>query len=238
LSGDHPIREAAHGATAAGIEWTEEKVKSLAKQFLNRKLAFIESPRNIDLVKRERHSAEYELLVKWIPEGPYALQIQMGIALKEIAEEQDRVLDLRSKIKRKFGTAGLHVAQVTQAGITSELLNRLVQIYRDPTEVRKWLEHFLAQVEDLVIFVKEADNPKATATMVCTRIESNPAHTMILFGSGYAKNTVIRTLRVIKDEPRGYGMDGVDKGLELTVFIYTPEVKARISSWLDPFTAQ
>jgi hypothetical protein len=64
-----PIESASKGATEAFLDWTEEKAKNAAKQFLNRKLAFIKDSENIELVKSQTGSSEFALLSRFIPKG-------------------------------------------------------------------------------------------------------------------------------------------------------------------------
>lgn len=228
-----PIKSAAHGATLATIEWTEQKVHDLVKQFRNRQLAFIKDADNIELVKEERESSEFFVLRQFVPKGPFSIQVQMGLALREIADDQDRIKQLVDRIRQKYGYPGLHVAEITEIGITSQLLGHLTKLYSRPDEVTERLVFFFGHIEDLVIFVRRDDIPKAIARMVLTRIESFTAHMMIIFGSGYARDVVIEILDEIDKDPRGYAMDVRRAGPQITAFILTPELKAKVDHWSE-----
>ncbi len=230
--GSDPIKSATEGATLAVLEWTEQKVRELVKQFQNRKLAFIRNAENIELVKEERKSTEFSILKQFVPKN-YIILIQMGLALRQIATDQNRVIPLVDKIRRKYGRKGLHVAQITQVGITNELLTHLAQYYRDPAEVTKRLTYFLDRVEDLVIFVRSSDKPNAIITKIVNRIEASEAHIMILFGSGYAQNIVDKVLEQLEDEAGEYVIERRREGVQITAFIFTPELRASISHWSD-----
>lgn len=231
--GDDPIESVSKGATLAILEWSEQKIRDLVKQFQNRQLAFIKNADNIELVKEERKSSEFSILRQFVPKGPYSIQVQMGLALRQIADDQDRAIGLVDRIRQKYGLAGLHVAEITQVGITNQLLTHLTKLYRDPQEVTARLVYFLAHAEDLVIFVRKTDNPSATARMVLTRIESFTAHIMILLGSGYAVDVVLEILKEIKEDGRGYVIEVSREGPQITAFIFTPELRARISHWSE-----
>jgi hypothetical protein len=230
---DDPVKSASEGVASAVLDWSEQKVRDFVKQFLNRKLAFVKSAENIELIKHQRSSSEYSVLSQFVPKGPYSILVQMGLALREIENDKDRVLELVDRIRRKYELSGLHVAEITQIGITTQLLTRLLELHHDPTEVTKKLTYFLDHVEHLVIFVKSSDNPKVKVKVILTRIESFTAHMMVVFGSGYAKDVVIAILKEIKNDPRGYVIELIDEKLQVTAFIYTPEVKAVISHWSD-----
>jgi hypothetical protein len=115
-----------------------------------------------------------------------------GLALREIADDPTRVLDLVDKIRGRYGLKGLHIAEFTEVGMTKQLLGHLVEIYHDPIMVSKWLNYFFEHIEDVVIWVKKDDDPPTIARVIMTRIEAMPSHLMILFGSGYAKDPLLK----------------------------------------------
>jgi len=228
-----PVKSAAEGATAAAIDWTEQKVRDFVKQFLNRKLAFIKDEGNIELVKAERKSTEFSILSQFVPKS-YIIQVLMGLALREIATDQNRVIPLVDKIRRKYGREGLHIAEITQVGITNQLLTHLSQLYRDPPEVTKRLIYFLGHAEDLVIFVRSTDKPNAIITKIIVRIQAAETHIIILFGSGYAQGIVDKVLTQLEDEAPGeYVIERRREGMQIIAFIFTSEVRGNISHWSD-----
>ena len=228
-----PVESLAKGATSAALDWTEQKVRDLAKQFRNRQLAFIKNADNIELIKEERQSSEFIVLKLFVPKGPWSIQVLMGLTLRQIAGDQPRTLALRDRILHKYGAAGLHVAEITQIGITSQLLTQLTKMDSRPDEVKKRLVYFLENIEDLVIFVKRTDVPSAIAKMVQIRLETFASHMMILIGSGYAMDVVYDVLEEIDKDARGYGMDVRREGVQITAFIFTPELRAKFSHWSE-----
>jgi hypothetical protein len=233
--GDDPLKSVTQGVTLGALEWTEQKIKDLVKQFQNRQLAFIKSADNIELVKEELRSSEFSILRQFIPKKTkYSIQIQMGLALRRIANDQPRAMELRNRIQRTFGDSGLHVAEITQIGLTNQLLTRLVGLYPKPEEVTNKFLYFLDHIEDLAIFVRNDSVPSAIASVILTRIESYTIHLMILFGSGYATNVVLDVLKQIEDHQRKYVIEILREGPQIAAFTFTPELGAKISHWSDP----
>lgn len=227
-----PIKSATEGVAKAGIDWTEEKVYAFLKKFRDHKLAFIKDSDNIELVKEERKSSEFSILKPFVPKF-YYVHIQMGLTLRQIATEKVRVKALTAKIRKRFGSEGLHIAEMTQIGIMTQLLTRLSGLYRDPSEVTKRLNYFLEHAEDLALFVKNEDNPNAIIPVILSRIEASDAHIMILFGSGYARSVVENILEELDHQPRGYAIEIQQEGPQIIAFIYTPELRAKISHWSE-----
>lgn len=229
-----PIESASKGATEGFLDWTEEKVKNAAKQFLNRKLAFIKDSENIELVKGQTGSSEFALLGRFIPKGgAVEIQVEMGLALRQIRGDQYRVTDLVKKIMAKYDTKGLHIAELTEIGIITQLLTRLTELYPDPEETSKRLTYFLDHVEELVIFVKAEDFAATIAKLIMTRIEAYTAHLMIGLGSGYASEVLHEALSRITKDKRKYFVEVTTQQYQTVAFIYTPELRARVAEWPD-----
>ena len=229
-----PIESASKGVTEGFLEWTAEKVKNAAKQFLNRKLAFIIDADNIDLVKSEKNSSEYALLGQFIPKGgPIEIQVQMGLALREVRGEEYRVNDLVKKLVAKYGPAGLHVGELTEIGIITQLLARLTKLYSNQEETAKRLGYFLDHIGELAIFVRAEDFPNTIAKQIMLRIEAYTSHLIIALGSGYATGVLRKALQKVRKDDRKYYVEETFEQAQLIAFIYTPELKARISEWPD-----
>jgi hypothetical protein len=225
---------AVHGAVQASLEYGEQKAKEFATKLLNRKLAFIGAAANIELVKQQRKSTDVAILKPYMPSEQLIL-VQTGLMLRQIARNRDEVESLRAKITKKYGPRGLHIAEMTQVGIMTLLLTELSEIYREPSEVRKRLDYFLRHAEDYALFVKNSDKPDALVTMIVNRIESSEAHIMILFGCRNAIRVVYKVLRQLAKNSRHYPVDKIEDGFQIIAFIYTPELRARISRWAESF---
>jgi hypothetical protein len=228
------IKSASEGATKAFLDWTEERVRNAVKQFLNRKLAFIKDADNIDLVKSEKQSSEYALLGQFIPKGgAIEIQVQMGLALREMRGNDYRITDLVKKLIAKYGTEGLHIAELTEIGIITQLLARLTKLYPSQEETAKRLSYFLDHIGELAIFVRAEDFPNTIAKQITLRIEAYTSHLIIALGSGHATGVLRKALQKVREDHRRYYIEETFEQSQLIAFIYTPELRARISEWPD-----
>jgi hypothetical protein len=141
LSSD-PVASAAKGVTEGFLEWTSDKVREFVRRLQNRELAFVQDKRNIDVVRAERVTEEYNLLERYVPKGRLRILSQMGLTLRAIENEKERVTELRDNIRRKYGNPGLHIAELVQIGLVRELLARLVGIFREHADIEKTLNFF------------------------------------------------------------------------------------------------
>ena len=224
---------AAEGATKGLLEWTSDKIPGLVKRFLDKEIAFIQDKKNIETVKKQREAEEYKLLQNYV--GKERLLVLMGLALRAIENDPDRVQDLRNKIHDKYGKKGVHIVELVQVGLVTELLTRLVKLFGSRVDIENTLTSFLDQSEYLALFIKKEDKTRVDriSKLVIERVDVNPVHMMILCGSGYAMNVVKAILKKIERDPRDYLVQGQVEGLQLSAFVFAPELREKLSHWSD-----
>ncbi len=234
------MASAAKGATEGALDWSENKISGLVKRFLNRELAFVEDKKNIETVKKQREAEEYKLLQQYVPKGYLRILCQMGLALRDMENEQTRMQQLKDKIHEKYRASGLHIAELVQIRVVTQLLARLVTIYENRVDIEKTLTAFLTQIDDLALFVKKSDEKRAErlSDLVMSRVDNNPTHMMIVFGRAFAKTAVLKILKKIKDDDLGYVIELQDEGFQLTAFVFAPELREKLTHWSDPLAIQ
>jgi hypothetical protein len=239
LSGD-PLASATRGAVGGGLDWSSEKISELVERFLNRELAFVEDKKNIETVKKQREAEEYKLLQQYIPKGYLRILCQMGLALREMENDQNRMQQLKDTIHGKYRKAGVHIAELVQIRVVTQLLARLVTIYGNHGDIEKTLTSFLMQIDDLALFVSKEDEKRVErlSRLVMDRVDNNPTHMMIVFGRALAKRTVLKILKKIKDDDLDYTIEVQDEGFQLSAFVFGPELKKKITHWSDPLATQ
>ena len=230
------MASAAKGAVEGGLNWSSEKISELVKRFLNRELAFVEDKKNIEVVKKQREAEEYKLLQQYVPKGYLRILCQMGLALRGMENDQNRMQELKDNIYRKYRTPGVHIAELVQIKVVTQLLARLVTIYGNRPDIEKTLTAFLTQIDELALFVKKGDEKRAErlADLVMSRVDTNPTHMMIVFGRAFAKTAVLKIVKKIKEDDLGYAYELQDEGYQLTAFIFGPELKEKLTHWSDP----
>lgn len=230
------MASATRGAVEGGLDWSAEKISELVKRFLNRELAFVEDKKNIETVKRQREAEEYKLLQQYVPKGYLRILCQMGLALREMENDQNRMQELKDNIHRKYRVTGLHIAELVQIRVVTQLLARLVTIYGNRADIEKTLTSFLMQIDDLTLFIKKGDEKRAErlSQLLMSRIDNNPTHMMIVFGRAFAKTAVLKILKKIKEDALGYVIEVQDEEYQLTAFVFGPELKEKLTHWSDP----
>lgn len=181
------IAGAAEGATRAVLSLSEEKLKALVARFLNRDVAFVQDVETINVAKEQRNTSEYDLFKRYIDDRQLCILFQMGLTLRKLERQKDRVASLRTKILNKYGSRGLHIAQLVQNGFFNKFLASCLA--RTPTtqQLTTEIRTFLDDIEKTAIFVREEDNVQARTIEIQVKILANSPKHFIVAGSGYAK---------------------------------------------------
>ena len=124
-----PIESATKGATEGALNWGSDFIKKLALKFKNRKLAFIQDEKTIDIVKEQYHSGELAIYKEYVEDVEMLFLLKMGLTLRKLDKdkEQERKQKLRSKIFDKYKIKGLHIAQFVENGILNRYIGILIE---------------------------------------------------------------------------------------------------------------
>jgi len=164
----------------------------------------------------------------------------MGLSLRELRRDKERMNELVRDIHQKHGKPGVHITELVQMGVITELLSRLVTLFRSPSDVQKRLTAFLEQVDFLTLFVRKEDARlvDSKSKLVKLRVDTNPIQMMIVFGSGGAKAIVKNIIKKIRTDPRGYIIEVKEDSFQITTFVFAPELKEKVSHWSDLIAMQ
>lgn len=118
------IAEAAEGITIGVLKWSKDEIISFVHKLQNKDLAFIGDKETIEVVKKERKTAEWDLYNRYIRDKNLRILAQAGLALRRLEQRNQvkQLESLRTKISSGFQTKGLHIAEFIQ----NELLDKFI----------------------------------------------------------------------------------------------------------------
>lgn len=216
-----PFSDATEGVTKGTLDYVEEKIKTLARKFLDRKLIFINRQETVDLVKEQLKSGEWSLCKQYIKNKELRLLVQLGLALRKLERDPPKLHDLKDKIVMKYKTRGLHTAELVQNKILGEFIGNIANRVSSVSEIVEKVESLLLNVEKYVIFVKSNDDVKKRVQEVVIKIQANNPDVLILFSSKSAmhicmqmKKSLEKTLRV------DYSIELKQEKERLLIFIF------------------
>lgn len=233
---ESPLKDAAEGAakgiTEGVLKFAKEEIPSLIARFRNKDLAFLRDSQAIQAVRKERSLPSWKLVEPFITDLKLRIQVQTGFGLRDIVGDKRRLEEVRLRILKTYGTAGLHVGELAESGIISELLTRLIGVYGSSTvDVQRAMTAFLSNSERLAIWVHQSTNVENTISSCVIRLESSDPHLILLFAKGHMRRKLSKIVRGLS--LKGFIMEQTLAGDELTVFVYTKEARRRTSHWSD-----
>ena len=235
-----PLESLAKGATKGFFEHWEEKLPRLITRLRNQEIAFVKDQTNFEAVTREGESAEFKLFQQCASKGWPRILFKMGLALREIETEKDHVQALKDDIYRKFGKRGVHIAELAQRGIVTQLVVQLSKIVENPADVRIKLNSILENVEEVAVFVssEDAEHIESLCNRVKNKVDCMEPHLVIIFGSGYASDVILNILKCVEKDPQGYVVQTQTEWPQVIGFVFAPEMKGKLKHWTEPFTKE
>ena len=231
------MEEAAKGATKGFLEHWEEKIPELVRKLANREIAFVENQKNYEVIKKEGESPEFQTFKQYAPKGYPRILFKIGLALREIESDSREVEQLKDDVYRKFGTPGVHIAELAQNGILTQLVTNFSKILKSPADVKRSLSGFLDHVDQLAVFIKstQARQVRTICDFVKHRVDISLPQTMIVFVRGNATDVVRKILECVKRDPRKYVIQVQEDAYQVVGFIFAPELEGKLTHWSEPF---
>jgi hypothetical protein len=160
MSSDNPVSDIAEGVTKGALDWTVDKIVSLARGFKDRKLAFIRDEETIKIVKEQYNSGELSIYKNYIEDNELLFILKLGLTLRKLDLNLERKQNLRRKIMAKYEVKGLHIAQFVENGLLNRYIGILIENIRSVSDFKKRILLILNEIEKHVIFVKTEDTDR------------------------------------------------------------------------------
>lgn len=220
MSYDDPIESASRGAVEGMLNWSSDFIKNIASKFKNRKLAFIQDVKTIEIVKEQYHSGELAIYKEYIEDKEILFLLKMGLTLRRLEKdkEEDRRKNLRNRIFDKYQVKGLHIAQLVENGILNRYIGILIDGITSIDKFKKDLMDILKNIEKYVLFVKKEDKERDIIKQAITIINSHSSMIFIISGISYAAKTVRNCEDRLKELLTNYELEKISSGERENLF--------------------
>lgn len=215
--GDNPIKDFVAGAAYGTLDWTTDKIKDYVDKFRNREVGFVGDMDTVRELEDDRKSSEYRLYQKYIDDRELKILVQMGIRLRKLQDQQERVENLRTKIHHHYGVRGLHIAQFVQNGILKSYISVLIDEHDDDYIKRRIVE-LMNNIEKITIFVHAGTPPEKIAEKIRIKADAINPIEIIVFGYNTAKAVVKKALEIMDDMP-DYDIHIEEERIKITVIM-------------------
>lgn len=187
MSSENSISDAAEGATKGVLEWSADKISQLVQKLKDKKLAFIEEKKTIDVVKEQYNSAESHFYKKYIKDKELLFLVRMGLTLRKLEYDEERVRNLRDKILRKYNLKGLHIAEFVQNGVLNRYIGILLEKLTVGDDLEKNIAEVLNNIDQHAIFIQGASR---VGEIVRKSINITDSHSPSIFVIAGVKSAV------------------------------------------------
>lgn len=156
------IKDTVAGAVTGGLTWASSAIKNFVVKIKDGKLAFIQDPETIALVKEQYHSGELSIYKAYIKEDNLLFLLKMGLTLRKLGEnkEENKRRNLRSKIFEKYRVRGLHISEFVENGILNRYIGILIENIISVEKFKEDIMEILNNIDKHVLFVKIADKER------------------------------------------------------------------------------
>jgi len=207
--GDKLIEDAAKGATKGFLEFTKEQVVLYIQKFRDKKLAFIGEQKTIDIAKEQYNSGESKFCHTYIHDKQLLFLVGMGLTLRRIEKDEEKRMNLRTKIIRKFTVKGLHIAEFVQNGILNRYMGILLEIVDSIKDLEKQIEEVLKNIERYSLFVQSKDRIGEIIRMSINTTHSFSPRIFVISGEGLAAETIRENIEKIQDTLQRYSLERI-----------------------------
>ncbi|MCK5624791.1 hypothetical protein KAI04_03035 [Candidatus Pacearchaeota archaeon] len=199
------------------LEYSESKIKSLVNLFRENKLKFIGDRKTIEVAKETKKSGEWAFYKTYVSDSELLFNIRLGLLLRKVESDTDRLDNLKSKIRKKYGIKGLHIAYFVQNGV----LNRYVAILLDNLDstekLKRKISDVLTNIEKHTIFVDSRYSERQLIKDSMTIAAHNP-EIFIVSGIYSAAKIVRESKASIKELLKKYKLEEMITGMKEILF--------------------
>ncbi|MEK6968999.1 MAG: hypothetical protein AABW48_01075 [Nanoarchaeota archaeon] len=214
------IPNVAEGVTKGVLSWGKEEIKTLAKNFLDKKLIFINNKETIDLVKEQLKSGDWSLCKQYLKDKNLKILVQLGLTLRKLESKPEQLQDLKNKIVNKYGAKGVHVAEVVQNGILTEFVGSIASKAHSEHQIIESVENILLNVDKFFLFIKSTDSPEKKVQEINIKLQANNPDAIILFSYKSAIETCKQIKILLESDLKNYYLESKEEKDKYLVFIF------------------
>lgn len=218
MSSDDPIESATSGITKGIIELSSEKIKEWIKKFKDKELAFIQDKSVIDIVKEQYASGESKFYSKYIKDKDILFLARLGLTLRRLEKDIERLMNLQQKILRRYEVKGLHISYFVQNDILNRYIGILIEDISSEQELEEKILNILKNIEKHTLFVAGQDKPERIIQNALTIVSSHIPTIFIVSGIGSASRIVKECSDKLESLMSNYELEKVSGGKKEILF--------------------
>jgi len=217
---NNPLSEISEGATKGVLEWSLEKISTFIKRLMNKELGFIGEPKTIELVREQYRSGEAKFYKGYISDKDVLFLVKMGLTLRKLEElnQEERRINLRDKIFKKYSIEGLHIAEFVQNNTLNKYVGILLDELNSIEKLKEEIGEILRNIEKYTLFVQGTDQKKELVKNIEIKIRANSPRIFIIVGVKSAAKIVSECTNLFKEIMKEYEFQSWSDGKKEVLF--------------------
>ena len=193
----------------ASLEFSKQQIVNFVKKFRDRKLAFIEDEKTIELAKEQYESGESKFYHRYIHDKKLLFLVGMGLTLRKVEENAEKRQNLMAKLFNKYKVEGLHVAEFVQNGILNRYNSILLELVDSIEDLEKQIENVLKNIEKYSLFVQGRDRIGEIIRRTINITDSHSPTIFVISGEGSCAKLLGDNVKKIEDSLKRYSLEKI-----------------------------
>jgi hypothetical protein len=115
----------------------------------------------------------------------------MGLTLRRLEKDSNKMLDLKEKIKKRYKNKGLHFAYFVQNKLFSKYYASLIERFSNNT-IKEEINYFSKEIDKCISFISNQDKISQKLLEINTKINANSPETFIISSWGDEANNICK----------------------------------------------
>ena len=168
----NPISDIAEGQRKAELNFTKEQVVLFIKNVKEGKSGiFNELSSAIQSVRIQRDSSEWRVYNPYIKDTRLRKLANYGLQLRLAEKDTNRRDFLLSKVDKKYGLEGRHIAEFVWNKVLSKLILSVMDVNKTQEQLTIEIEQVLNNIERDVTFIHSDTNVKETSENLISKLK-------------------------------------------------------------------
>ena len=217
------VKDIAEGTTKGFLKYSEDKIKELVHKFKEKKLRFIGEKETIEIAKETRKSGEWAFYKSYIKDNELLFIIRLGLVLRKLESNPNKLNNLKEKIKKKYEIKGLHIAYFVQNGILNRYVGILLDDLDSAEELDNKISRTLNNIEKHIIFVDWRYTERQIIQESMTVVASHKPDIFIISGILSASEIIRKCEEKLINTLNRYSLEKISTGEKEVLFFKNNE---------------
>jgi hypothetical protein len=149
----------------------------------------------------------WEFYSKYIQNHLFKHLIQLGLTLRSLENDEEKLQKLRTRIVRAYGTKELHIAEFIASKTLSKYIASRIDVAKSNQDLIKDIENIFNNIDRDYIFIQTKDKAKNEADAVISYLKGSLPELIILVSKGSAIKICKQIIEMVETKVSNYEIE-------------------------------